>query len=127
MKYWVLFTSLICSPLVANLSEESLVVGEARSRITVDPLTSLDHLISSTEETLQKEKRLRTLMVEYEKVQAICFRDPDDRDRMVVMVKKAQDLLAAIKELNVLYMFDEDFLKELSLFSRVATKNTVEL
>jgi len=88
-------------------------------------LSSLDFLIEVTGENYQKQKVLRNDIVEYQRIHDQYFQNTADQQLLFQLVMKADQILETIREINLTHVFDSEFVKELSLFSRFAKKSRV--
>lgn len=90
-----------------------------------DEIARLDTLIQATEQSLEGQKKLRLLIVEYQKVQDIYLKNTKDNDLLFKVVKSAHRVLQSIKENNLLHTFDSEFIDELTILSQPATKRGI--
>lgn len=88
-------------------------------------ITHLDSLIQATEKSLEEQKKLRGLIVDYQKLQEQYFKTPQDKDLLLKVVKSAYRTLQSIKENHLAQTFDPDFIDELTVLSQPATKRGI--
>lgn len=85
----------------------------------------LDTLIQATEYSLEGQKKLRTQIVEYQKLQDQYLNNTKDNDLLLKLVKSAYRTLQTIKENHLEQNFDADFIDELTVLSQPATKRGI--
>ncbi len=88
-------------------------------------IAGLDTLIQATQQSLEGQKQLRTLIVEYKNIQTAYLKRMQDNDLLLTLVKSAHRTLKAIKENHLLPDFDPEFIDELTVLSQAATKRGV--
>ena len=88
-------------------------------------LQTLDNLIAATQKSLDEQKKLREIFLDYQTFRVQCEQDPNDNDKLLKMVKVALRLHNAIQESHLTNNFDPEFIKELTLFSQIASKKGV--
>lgn len=92
--------------------------------LILSPLAGdLDLLIESTEWSLTQQKRLREQIREYQELQKEYLKSSEDNERLYALIKSAYAVLTTIKSLHLETAFDPDFISELSLLSKPATKS----
>lgn len=87
-----------------------------------DALSVIDLLIKATQQSLEKQIALRSLIVEYQGIRKISLEKPNDNAQLARMIKAGHRLLESIKENHLMDAFDPEFLGELNLLSQLATK-----
>lgn len=85
----------------------------------------VDDLIAMTQKTLSGEQEIKKLIVDYQQVQEAYLKNQDDKELVVKMVRKAHLILTKIQETHLTAQFDPDFISELTLFSKIATKKGI--
>ena len=85
-------------------------------------IVMLDNLIAMTQISLEKQKTLRELIVQYNKTQQATLADTDDNELLMRTVKMAQRVLESIQENNLTHNFDAAFLSELTLLAQIGSK-----
>lgn len=90
-----------------------------------DEIARLDTLIQATEQSLEGQKKLRLLIVEYQKLQDLYLKNTKDNDLLLKVVKSAHRVLQSIKENNLMQTFDPDFIDELTILSQPASKRGI--
>lgn len=101
----------------AAIKDPAALIGNEISR--------LDTLIEATEQSLEGQKKLRAQIVEYQKIQELYLKKPQDNDLLLKVVKSAYRTLQTIKENHLIQTFDSDFIDELTVLSQPATKRGV--
>ena len=96
VKYipFFLFFTLGCFQVQADLplsikDPEALIGNE---------IARLDTLIQATEKSLEGQKKLRTQIIEYQKIQKQYLNNPQDNELLLKVVKGAYRALMTIKE-----------------------------
>ncbi|NGX42300.1 MAG: hypothetical protein K940chlam7_00578 [Chlamydiae bacterium] len=107
------------NPITTDLPPENLSTPSAGEE---HYLMSLDQIIKITGESYNNLQTLRKEIVEYKKLQERYVKNPNDRVLLFQLAGKAGGVFEKIKENELTYAFDAEFLKELSLFSRIAKK-----
>jgi hypothetical protein len=100
---------LLCLPFAASAGENELVL--------------LDQLIETTQQSLKEEMRLRDLVKQYQQLQKEYIDQGDDNDKLYQLIKTAYTVLEGIKSLHLEHSFEPEFLSELALLSKPATKS----
>lgn len=101
----------------SSIKDPAALIGNEISR--------LDTLIQATEKSLEGQKKLRTQIVDYQKLQEQYLKNPQDNDLLLKVVKSAYRTLQTIKENNLSQTFDTDFIDELTVLSQPATKRGI--
>ncbi len=110
-KIYFLATFLIASSLIgAELHEE---------------LASLNNLVEATQLSLDNQKELRILLLDYQKAHDSYMNYPDNNDLLFPLVKTAHKLYQSIKDNHLTQTFSQDFLNDLAVFSQVAQKRGI--
>lgn len=87
--------------------------------VSENRFTSLDRTIVLTERTLEEQKQLKKMVLEYVALHTKYKQNLEDRELSYQMVKKAHQVLSAIKELHIAHAFDQEFLSDLAFFSGI--------
>ncbi len=124
------FFKLLSILLVMALSNVSLMAGEAADiLLPKDPaallqneLIRLDTLIACTQKSVEEQKKLKVLIVEYKTLQEQHLKKPQDNALLLLLVKSADKVLKAIQEAYLIKTFDPEFIEELSVLSRPLKK-----
>lgn len=95
------------------------------STLIGDEICRLDHLIQATEQSLDGQKKLRMLIVEYQKLQDQYLKNTKDNDLLLKIIRSANRVLQSIKENHLLHHFDPDFIDELTILSRPISKRGI--
>lgn len=85
-------------------------------------LSSLDLLIQATQQQHEFQVALRDEIIAFEKVRDQYLQNPDDKELLFVVVKRANRVLEDIKMSKLTHLFDTEFLKELNVFAKFAKK-----
>ena len=88
-------------------------------------IVRLDELIQSTQLSLDTLIKLKSEIIEYQKVQLQFLANPKDNDLLLRVVKSAHKTLRTIKDNKLEKMFDPDFIDELTVLSQPANKRGV--
>ncbi len=131
MRY-VLITLLVsfsnlCMGNEATLKPITNDLPKMRSmdEIVSSELSRLDNLIVMTQQNLQNQLALRTLLEQYQQIQAQHLQNDQDIEILFKLVKMAQRLFESIKQNHLTHLFEQDFLSELALFSQIANKRGI--
>ncbi|MEI8365049.1 MAG: hypothetical protein WCF65_01405 [Parachlamydiaceae bacterium] len=88
-------------------------------------LLRLDTLIRATEQSLEGQKKLRSMIVDYQKLQEQFLKNQSDNELLLKVVKSAYKILQNIKENHLTQTFDTDFIEELTVLSQPAAKRGI--
>lgn len=88
-------------------------------------ISRLDTLIQATELSLEGQKKLRVQIIEYQKLQEHYLSNTKDNELLLKLVKSAYRTLNTIKENHLTQTFDNDFIDELTVISKPATKRGI--
>lgn len=88
-------------------------------------IAMMDDLIAMTKQTLNGEYEIKTLIQDYQHIQDAYLKNMDDKELVIKMVRTAHQVLTKIQENHLLQQFDPDFISELTLFSKIATKKGI--
>lgn len=105
------------TPSMTSIKEPAALLGNEIAR--------LDTLIQATQQSLEGQKKLRERIVEYQKIQDLYLKQPQDNDLLFKLVKSAYRTLESIKENHLTETFDPDFINELTVLSQAANKRGV--
>ena len=117
------FCANICC--AENSSSSTLTAIRDPNALIKNEIVRLDTLITATEQSLEGQKKLREKIVEYQKIQDLDLANPQDNDLLFRLVKEARRTLDSIKENHLLQTFDPDFIDELKVLSKAASKRGV--
>jgi len=85
----------------------------------------LNTLISATEKNLVKQRKMKELVLEYQKVFAVYLKNSNDKEAVMKVAFVAEKLLKEIQESHLTDSFNPDFISELTLFSQIAAKKGI--
>lgn len=85
-------------------------------------IETIDFLITATEKSLDEQKQLRALILEYQELETRYIGSPEDRELLYKVIKSAKRTLEMIKATHLTYNFDSAFIDELTLFAQVGSK-----
>ncbi len=88
-------------------------------------IARLDTLIKATQQSLDGEKKVRDLIVEYKKIQDQYLKNTKDNDLLFSLVKSAHRTLKAIKDNHLTQTFDPEFIDELTVLSQAVNKRGI--
>lgn len=111
MKKLITFLILFQS----SLSAEYLLMGKSE-------LPQVELLIQATQKSLDQQKHLQKLLLEYIAIQDSFQKNPSDNKILSQMVRKGGQLFQLIKESNLQNNFSADFLNELTVMDQFAQK-----
>ena len=121
-KAIVLSSLLLCGSVLAQEPPSSI---QDPAMIVNNELVRLDTLIQATEQTLEGEKKLRGMIVEYQKFHEQFLKKPEDNELLFKVVKSAHKTLETIKENHLTQTFDKEFIDELTVLAQPATKRGI--
>lgn len=118
---------LICMLMAACFQAGADVASPIKDPAALigNEISRLDTLIQATELSLEGQKKLRTQIMEYQKLQDLYFKTPQDNDLLFKVIKSAYRTLQTIKENHLVQTFDPEFIDELTVLSQPATKRGI--
>lgn len=93
--------------------------------VVANEIARLDLLIEATSRSLEQQRKLRDMIVEYQKTQARYMDNPEDNELLYQLIKRAYGILEVIKGQHLEGAFEPEFLSELSLLSKPALKSGI--
>lgn len=102
-----------------------LSLGALNAADLTQEVAKVDLLIEMTQKSLEGEKTLRDQLLAYQQAHKSYYKNTDDSENLIKLVKAGHRLLQTIKEMNLVQTFDPDFISELTVLSQVATKKSV--
>jgi hypothetical protein len=90
-----------------------------------DVVSQIDRLIFATESSLQRQKKIRALLLQYKEVETLAIKDPNNSDNLMKLVGLAKQLQDSIKENHLQDYFPPQFMEEISKLAHVAEKKTI--
>lgn len=87
-------------------------------------LATLDLIIEATGASYNSLVALRQDIIDYQQLQEQYIDHPNDVALLFRLVKKAEKVMDAIQNNHLNQSFDSEFLKEVSLFARLAKKTS---
>jgi hypothetical protein len=90
-------------------------------------VSAISNLIRQTESNLATQRQLMTLLKEYLQIEERYIKNPGDKALVAQLVHRADALLEIVNSQKLTHLIDEDLLSELSLFSRIASKQSPAL
>lgn len=85
----------------------------------------LDRLIESTQTTLENQLALRDMIKQYQELREIYIQDTENTELLLRVAKLSYLVSESIKENHLDHAFDPEFLSELSLFAKLASKRGI--
>jgi hypothetical protein len=120
---YVLFAVCCSALLCAAPPPAALPYGEGHALIARQ-IEQMDLLVQATEQSLADEKKVRALILEYQKIEAQFIKHPEDNAVLLKMVRQAAKILDAVKQAYLEHLFDPEFLEELNILARAAAKRS---
>lgn len=108
-----LITALLL--IQSSLSAEYLLMGKSE-------LPQMELLVQATEKSLEQQKLLHKLLLEYIAIQDSFQKNPADNKILSQMVRSGSQLFQLIKEAHLEHNFSPDFLNELTVLDQFAQK-----
>lgn len=125
-KNLFIFGALIAmSPLCAQNFTYELPKLTDPAAMAANEIAMLDDLIAVTEQNLEKQKKIKILVVEYQKIQSVYLQNTENKEMLFRMIKSAYRLLESIKDAHLTQAFDPKFISELNLLSQIAAKSGI--
>lgn len=88
-------------------------------------LTAIDRLCKATEENLEHQKKLRTLIQEYKKIEGKCVDRPTDNDLLYKLAMQGGTVYDAIEGDYLADYFKPEFIAELKKLKEIADKKNI--
>lgn len=123
MKTIHLLLAILLSISAAVKATDSPIIEP--NEVVANEIARLNLLIEATQQSLEQQRRLRDMVVEYQKIQARYMESTDDNELLYQLIKKAYAILEAIKAQHLEAAFEPEFLSELSLLSKPALKSGI--
>ena len=121
-KIFILFL-FIAAPLLAE--QKNSLPQEVKVEETADDLQKLDLLITITQENIEKQKKLRQLLINYREVEQSCIQNSNDPKLLLQLVSSAKKLHDGIDECYLHDYFRHEFLEELKKLTKLAEKKNI--
>ena len=99
------------------------VVEEKTAPLFENEVASLQQLIAVNEKRLLAQKELKAKMEHFRKQKEEFWLGNQSKSHTFSMVSNAREILVAVKEEHLSYLFATDYLEELLFFSSVAAKS----
>lgn len=88
-------------------------------------LTTLQTMITLTEQSLEAQKKVYTLVQKYQELQKQYMVHPDDDALLMQLIQAAHRAHLSITENHLTQAFDPSFMSELTLFAQAAAKQGI--
>jgi len=85
-------------------------------------ISTLDDLITMTDQTLKSLRNLQKQILIYKDLQEAYIQDPEDKDLLFRMSKSANDIFEKIKTDQLTQTFDPEFISELKMLTQIYKK-----
>lgn len=102
-----------------------LVAAQIQAVDLNQEVAKMDLLIQCSEKSLAGEKVLKQQLQAYQEAHQAYYRNMQDNEALLKLVKAGYRLLQSIKEQNLVQTFDPDLISELTVISQVATKKSI--
>lgn len=112
-KYSAFFLLFACATLSLSSAE------------SVPELDGLDRLAAASQQTVQACQSLKLKITHYLATQEEFSKNTEDKELCYKMIKEARVILNEIEKNHLQYAFDNSFLNELALFSKMARTPTI--
>lgn len=110
--------------MAATTSEIGAPIKDPKMLVK-NEILRLDTLIEATEKSLEAQRMLREKIYEYQALQENFIKTPNDNEILFKIIKSAYKILQIIQENHLTQNFDTDFIDELTLLSKPATKRNL--
>lgn len=97
----------------------------APSETVNNEIDTIDLLITTTEQSLENQKKLRASIAEYQALEKQYIDSQDDVELLYKVIKAAKRTLDSIKANHLTYNFDSKFIEELNVFAQVGSKKGI--
>jgi hypothetical protein len=114
------FAEDIIHPVISNVPR-----FEKPENKTANELAQLDQMIELTRMTLETEIQLREKIKHYQALQDSTMRSNPDNEQLYQLAKNAHAILEIIRANHLNAAFEEDFLRELGVVSKLAAKQGI--
>lgn len=101
------------------------VWGFSVEKETSDFVVRMDKLIAATEASVQRQKALRELLIQYKEKEKKAISNPDDTDNLLQLVDLAKKVKSSIEENFLQDYFPPQFLQELDKLSKIAKQKNI--
>jgi len=118
----LLLTILLSISGAINAADSPIIEPK---EVVANEIARLNLLIEATQESLEQQRRLRDMVVEYQKIQARYMQSSEDNELLYQLIKKAYAILETIKAQHLEAAFEPEFLSELSILSKPALKSGI--
>lgn len=126
IKLFCFFSLLsFCMCFYAHSAVSGLSNIKDPSQLINNELRRLDTLIQATEQSLEGQKKLKELIIQYQNIQDQFLNDTQNNDLLFQLVKSAYRALQSINENHLIHTFDPEFISELTTLSQIATKRGI--
>lgn len=102
---------------LATLSLSALSGEPATKEVEI-----VEGLIKLSERTVETQKNLRTLLIDYQKENKNYVEHPDDKEALFKTAKLALRVSQVIQENHLEHLFTQEFMSELNLFAQIGKK-----
>ena len=85
----------------------------------------LDQLIIATEKALQKQKEVRSLLVQYKLAEQEAIKNSDDAKRVAKLIFLGNQVYTLIKDAHLGDYFSPQFIEELKTLSEIGEKQQI--
>ena len=105
--------------------EEIVEFAEVEVTEAEDELSRIDSLISATEQSLERQKKLRALIADYRKIEKSCLENPKNPDLLFKLAKAGKMVHDGVQEAYLADYFQPEFVKELQKLKVIADKKSI--
>jgi len=98
---------------------------ELRVQAPVDEVARVDQLIRASEESLERLKKIRALLIDYKQAELVAVKNPTDTNNLTKLVDTAKKLNTLIDETGVQDYFAPQFLEELKKLAQVSNVKNI--
>jgi hypothetical protein len=90
-----------------------------------DDIAALDLLISATEKSLQRQKALKVLLVQYKQAEQEAIKNSDDAKSVAKLIACGKEVYSAIKTAYLEDYFSPQFIEELKTLADIGDKKQI--
>lgn len=117
--------TVFCLLAMTSLQAADSSAIVAPREMVANEIFRLDQLIEATQLSLKQQYKLRDQVKSYQQLQANYQNNPEDNELLFQLIKTAYTILESIKTQHLETAFEPEFLSELSVLSKPATKSGI--
>ncbi len=123
--YLMLPAFLLLSPIFCLFAEEKREYDESSNHRILNEIQMMQELSELTRQNLEKQLKLKILMQEYYEKQQLFLQDSRDNTLLYQLAQAAQATLKMITDNHYTSLFEPEFLSELTVMAKPASKKII--